>query len=199
MKDARLRLKSARENAGFKTATDAARRFGWEPPTYLSHENGSRGITADVASDYGRAFNVSPVWLLFGESRTIHAKMEAPETPGFADDAEPFLPASGPGPDVVKALYSAKARNPAITHRALVAMPEFAIAPGDLLVCDLSRAPEAGEIAIVTQRDEETATVALFIRAVLPPHLWPGKSGPTRLDARDIFARHPIIGVIRGN
>lgn len=69
MSQAADRLKRAREGAGYDNATDAARRYGWNVPTYLSHENGSRGITASKASDYGRAFRVSPEWILYGRDR----------------------------------------------------------------------------------------------------------------------------------
>lgn len=60
------RLKAAREKAGFLTAADAVRRFVWNGSTYFGHENGSRGITAAKAAEYGRAFRVSPEWILFG-------------------------------------------------------------------------------------------------------------------------------------
>lgn len=39
------RLKQARLDAGFRTAADAYRHFGWIQSTYLGHENGSRGQT----------------------------------------------------------------------------------------------------------------------------------------------------------
>lgn len=61
------RLRSARQSAGFADGTEAARRFGWTVPTYLSHENGSRGYRADRAADYAKAFKVSPEWLMFGK------------------------------------------------------------------------------------------------------------------------------------
>lgn len=60
------RLRSARESAGYTDATAAALAFGWKPPTYLAHENGSRGLRPDVARRYARAFGVNPEWLLFG-------------------------------------------------------------------------------------------------------------------------------------
>lgn len=60
------RLRRARVDAGFATAADAARRFGWSPSTYTSHENDTRGLKAEVAARYARAFRVSPEWLLFG-------------------------------------------------------------------------------------------------------------------------------------
>jgi hypothetical protein len=48
--DTRLskRLKQARTRAGFVEATAAARHFEWTIPTYLAHENGSRGLLAST-------------------------------------------------------------------------------------------------------------------------------------------------------
>lgn len=58
------RLKAAREKAGFSSAADAARAFGWTESAYRHHENGTRGFGADAAKKYGRAFKVKPGWLL---------------------------------------------------------------------------------------------------------------------------------------
>lgn len=58
------RLKAAREKAGFESAADAARAFGWTESAYRHHENGTRGFGADAAKRYGRAFKVKPGWLL---------------------------------------------------------------------------------------------------------------------------------------
>lgn len=64
--EAHERLRMARERAGYEDAAAAARRFGWSEPTYRSHENGSRNFTKRGAVTYGRAFRVSPEWLLLG-------------------------------------------------------------------------------------------------------------------------------------
>ncbi len=61
------RLASARLAAGFETASDAARAFGWNENTYRSHENGERGIKNGVAEKYSKAFNVSFLYLLTGK------------------------------------------------------------------------------------------------------------------------------------
>lgn len=61
------RLKEARIRAGFETATDAARRHRWACPTYLAHENASRGFGKATATKYAKAFKVSASWLLTGE------------------------------------------------------------------------------------------------------------------------------------
>jgi len=57
------RLRVAREQAGFSRASDAARAMGIEEPTYLGHENGSRGLSR-AAPRYARFFGVSLDWLI---------------------------------------------------------------------------------------------------------------------------------------
>src|SRR5262249_62064193 len=64
------RLRVAREQAGFARASDAARAMGIEEPTYLGHENGSRGLSRS-APRYARFFGVSLDWLIDG--RGAHA------------------------------------------------------------------------------------------------------------------------------
>jgi phage repressor protein C with HTH and peptisase S24 domain len=59
------RLRFAREQAGYPRASDAARAMGVEEPTYLGHENGSRGLSR-AAARYSRFFHVSLDWLLDG-------------------------------------------------------------------------------------------------------------------------------------
>jgi hypothetical protein len=52
--------------AGFNSGTQAADSIGVAVPTYLAHENGSRGYTAKRAEIYARRFNVREQWLLYG-------------------------------------------------------------------------------------------------------------------------------------
>lgn len=59
------RLRQAREAAGWADGTTAARAIGVAPPTYLGHENGSRGYR-DKASRYADFFKVNLEWLLTG-------------------------------------------------------------------------------------------------------------------------------------
>lgn len=61
------RLKWARKRAGYDDASSAARAFGWKPPTYLAHENGSRGLPYKRAIQYAKAFRVTAAWLMSGE------------------------------------------------------------------------------------------------------------------------------------
>lgn len=52
------RLQRLRLQAGFASAAEAARRYGWNVATYTSHENGHRGIRLDAALTYGKAYRV---------------------------------------------------------------------------------------------------------------------------------------------
>jgi phage repressor protein C with HTH and peptisase S24 domain len=86
------RLRFAREQAGYARASDAARAIGVGEPTYLGHENGSRGLSR-AAARYARFFHVSLDWLLEGrgefklgggEARfatTLRPAASAPEIP----------------------------------------------------------------------------------------------------------------------
>ena len=62
------RLRSARAQAGFKSARQAALRFGWSVSTYSAHENGQNRFDPEIAKSYGKAFGVSASWLLTGET-----------------------------------------------------------------------------------------------------------------------------------
>jgi hypothetical protein len=57
------RLKEARELRGFSSASAAARRYNWNVASYVSHENGTRGI-GRMYREYARKLRVSPAWLL---------------------------------------------------------------------------------------------------------------------------------------
>jgi len=92
MQNARMtpsaRLKSARMDAGFRTATEAANRLRVKTPTYLGHENGSRAFDLADAQLYGQHFGVSPYWLLTGDGPKSGGAVR-----GVAPDGEqdPFI------------------------------------------------------------------------------------------------------------
>lgn len=56
------RLREARKMRSFKSASEAAKRYGWSSK-YISHENGTRGI-GRMYREYARKFRVNPSWLL---------------------------------------------------------------------------------------------------------------------------------------
>ncbi len=60
------RLKQARLGAGLATAAEGAAHAGVKYYTYIQHENGIRGIPADRAATYARAFGVEAQWILYG-------------------------------------------------------------------------------------------------------------------------------------
>lgn len=62
------RLQKARKEAGYEDATAAADAMGVSPPTYLAHENGSRGLTR-AAQRYADFYHVSLEWLLTGKGQ----------------------------------------------------------------------------------------------------------------------------------
>jgi phage repressor protein C with HTH and peptisase S24 domain len=62
------RLRQARMNAGFKSASGAAKHFSWGESTYRAHENGQNKFDYTDAQKYGKAFNVNPSWLFVGST-----------------------------------------------------------------------------------------------------------------------------------
>jgi len=62
------RLRKVRIQKGFSTSSDAARAYGWNQNTYISHENGNRGLSPKSAERYARAYGVGVGWLLTGEN-----------------------------------------------------------------------------------------------------------------------------------
>lgn len=61
------RLKSAREQASFETASAAAIAFGWAPSRYLAHESGERPIASKQLAIYAAALAVDYRWLQSGD------------------------------------------------------------------------------------------------------------------------------------
>jgi hypothetical protein len=66
MTDPAERLRIARLRFGYTTGKEAAEALGFPVSTYLSHENGSRGISAKRAVTYARKYKVREQWLLYG-------------------------------------------------------------------------------------------------------------------------------------
>lgn len=66
------RLKQARQAAGYRSASSAAKTIGIGVSTYLAHENGQNAFNTGQANRYAKAFSVSPAWLLIGEGNGLH-------------------------------------------------------------------------------------------------------------------------------
>jgi DNA-binding XRE family transcriptional regulator len=62
----------------YRTASDAARAMGAPQPTYLAHENGSRGMKLAVAETYAQHLGVTTAWLLTGAGPMMREGGAAP-------------------------------------------------------------------------------------------------------------------------
>lgn len=62
-----VRLKQARLDAGYPTATAAIGRFGWRSSAYRAHENGQNEFDVATAKVYAEAYGTTSGWLLLGE------------------------------------------------------------------------------------------------------------------------------------
>ena len=65
------RLKEARRQAGYASATEAARAFGWTVSSYLGYENGDREPGKEMARRIAGAYRVSLEWLLTGKEPRV--------------------------------------------------------------------------------------------------------------------------------
>ena len=61
------RLREARIKAGYETAREACKAFGWQENTYRGHENGARNPPRDMVMVYASAYRVSVSWLMSGK------------------------------------------------------------------------------------------------------------------------------------
>lgn len=80
MDDAHSRLKSARIQAGYSTAAEAARALGIGLSTYSAYENGQNQFHK-VAEKFARRFNVNIEWLLFGRGQPKAPEIRKQEIP----------------------------------------------------------------------------------------------------------------------
>ncbi|QHJ84453.1 MAG: hypothetical protein [Caudoviricetes sp.] len=83
------RLKAARKAAGFSSAIDAAAAQRISYPTYVAHENGTRGISGKMLELYAKRFGVTTDWLLSGrkDALTGHYKRKIDEKLSFIVEA----------------------------------------------------------------------------------------------------------------
>ncbi|GEP00566.1 XRE family transcriptional regulator [Methylobacterium haplocladii] len=81
------RLQFLRKRAGFETASDAARAYGWTKSTYLGHENGDRNPSRESAKRYAKAYKERWEWIIDGEQKS----------PGGDADTVPILGDVGAG------------------------------------------------------------------------------------------------------
>lgn len=109
-KEAASRLLRARINAQIRSASAAAKRFGWTVSTYGAHENGTNGFSPEDAQKYAEAFNVNWYWLVL-----------------TSEQMEPEDPASSKHPIHLSARFSDET---SLTARIATHIPVYDAAAG---------------------------------------------------------------------
>lgn len=150
-----------------------------------------------------RALNVSEDWLLHGKTG---AALTARSDRGMAESASPFkLRPVETNPDdtmaQIRAIFGHHVTTPGL-FRVNSDLPAFQFAIGDIVLADLARLPEPGEIALVSLTDEISARSTTTLWRYVPPYLIGGQLGHSarmmRIDDPGVTVRHPVVGSIRG-
>lgn len=68
------RLRCAREDAGYRTATAAIEKFKWPSSSYRAHENGQNNFNPETAQQYAEAYGASAAWLLLGNIKVSQSR-----------------------------------------------------------------------------------------------------------------------------
>lgn len=168
------RLKTARIAAGFASATDAANALGMKYPTYAGHENGNRGLRANL-EHYSRRYRVTMDWLLTGRGHGPQARpMLAPfgQVPlkGYIGAGGEVLAGGFDGDETVEAPAESNPDTVAARVRGTSMYPTFQdgwviywskqMPPGDLL-----------NTIVVAQLEDDR----IMVKTIMPgtgPNLW---------------------------
>lgn len=159
----------------------------------------------DSLAAIAKALHVSTEWLIHGNGDP-GAPPPPPGPPGMAEGVTPFTlsPKATKADDPLgplRAIFGKTAATPGL-FRIHKNLPAFELAKGDVVLADLARLPEPGEIAIVRIIDDTTADATTLVCRYLPPYLTMGKIGPDvpmlRIDDPGVTVRHPVVGSIRG-
>jgi hypothetical protein len=96
------RLREARIKAGFKSVRAGAEAARVDLNAYKQHEAGRNGFNTSHARIYGRAFKVSPIWLVFGDGERPEIAAEALDAALVETPAE-YKSADGEGLTIAEA------------------------------------------------------------------------------------------------
>jgi len=181
------RLRQARIAAGFPDATTAAQSLGVPAPTYISHENGSRGFRADSANKYARRFRVSAAWLLYGREDRARAPAQ-----GFSEsDVEPI------DMKAYKAMSdNDKFPNSVAAYKSVTGAMSFGIRPGSILLIDLKYTPQTGDYVVATRDDRTVGTSVTMLRRLVGQHLISSADAPPERIDSSVTVRGKIIRII---
>lgn len=192
------RLRAARRDAGYSSASDFARAIGVSQHTYIQHENGTRAFDADVAARYARGAKTTPEWLLYERRGAPKADMR--EIVGYAgaDPEGSILFAHGQGTGD----YAPMPPNGSPTAQAIEirghSMP-FLAEDGSLVWFDDQKThpdPEMIGHVVVVQLDTDEVLIKRLLRGS-KKGLYDLESiaGPTRNDVKPVWIAR-IITII---
>ena len=196
------RLREARERAGFETAADAVRAFGWRYDAYKHHENCMRGIPRERLLVYAKAYKVDFNWLVLGApvasqpadvlpviAMTI---LPAKRTSGFAAkvNAERHIPRPAP---ISSASFAIDVPDDSMLDPSF----RLSLAKGDLAIISPDAEVRPGDIALIWSETEGKHLLrrARFLTATsIEFYALDGISPPTKLAASSPY----IHGVLKG-
>lgn len=158
------RLMKARADAGYASAAEAVRAFGWIASTYYGHENGRVKIPRDAAYKYARAFKVDPSWLLYGKNTNsgnkTHFESVAQIPVRGSTAAGKWLEFDDTEQDALAPIYAVAGRFPMDEQFAFKvsgpSMDKARIFDGDYVICVpywIARAaPTPGDLVVVERK-----------------------------------------------
>lgn len=203
------RLKALREAAGLSIRATAD-LLGMSSSGYSHYETPARFkdqfLPMQIALDLARVLTPKgirhdQVMALAGQASTA-----APAAPaaGFSDNAaQPWSPApqQRAAIEAVIGALAPQALNPG-TFQMTRAIPELGFLPGDILIIDRKRLPEAGQLALANAR-LDSGSMATVIGRYLPPLLFTAESLTTGriLDVTTgaVAVYHPILASFRAS
>jgi len=178
MDETNRRLRQARKDAGFDTATEAIEHFEWEASAYRSHEGGQTSLRRlpDRAEIYAKAFNVDTAYLLGHQDVPRLTRPLKPDRPdGEKINIDELEPHQARALGAVMAGMKAEAWR--ITSDMMAGLPYL---PGDVVIVDLAARPKPRDVVLA-----ESSKIPIF-RVYTPMGLFPlqmsGQNPPIPVD-----------------
>jgi hypothetical protein len=161
-------------------------------------EGDGGGASTRTLTKVADALEVSPQWLINGTPTSAAGFAEAEVLPwaGGDDSSE----SEGPTASIV-ALLAPRARQPALYQLAKPA-PLFALLAGDVIIIDLGRAPQDGDLALVRHTDPATgddavSTIMQKIGDFLVQSPAAGPGSMMRHDSNYVSIAGPVVASFR--
>ena len=189
------RLKTARKEAGFKSAAKAAECLGVQVTTYRTHENGQNGIPPRKAALYAELFNKTPEWILYGKENTQDLVVPILGVIEGKGNILPFAGGDGISPEVIQAPAGVGRNSGALRIAGDGLFPRYEA--GDLLIYG---DPTTYEYAV----GKECIVVLSSGSSILRKVGQPGGDGKVMLESWNCATEgptvkqyHPVLWVLR--